>query len=226
MAKFEKRTEAHKLRCSGKSIKEIAERLGVAKSTVSLWCRDLQLTKQQEEYLKKRMYEAGHAGRMAGAKAMRQQKKERMMVAKQNAACLLGEIQVRERLFLGLGLYWGEGVKTDQSTTAFVNSDSRSVYFMKCWFAEFFDVDEGQFNPYIFIAESHKNREMTIKKFWAKELRLPVEQFRKCIYLKQQHKKKYENRESYYGTLSLRIKKSTNIKYQVLSMLEQMKGGF
>tara|TARA_B100000745_G_C20083485_1_gene370210 strand:+ start:262 stop:954 length:693 start_codon:yes stop_codon:yes gene_type:complete len=223
MAKFEKRTEAYKLRRSGKSINEIAKTLGVSKSTVSLWCRGLQLTQKQELDLKKKMIAAGHAGRIAGANAMRKQKQLRIAKAQQQATRLLGEMSSRERLFLGLGLYWGEGVKTDQSTTSFVNADPQSVHFMKCWFMEFFDVLEDQFNPYIFIAESHKGREEVIKKFWATALQLPTYQFRKCIYLKQQHKKKYDNHGTYYGTLALRIKRSTNIRYQILSMLEQTK---
>lgn len=75
MAKFEKRIKAHNLRRKGKSIKKIAEELDVAKSTVSLWCRDIVLTKLQEKRLRENQIRAGHRGRMIGAE-MNKRKKE------------------------------------------------------------------------------------------------------------------------------------------------------
>ena len=51
MAKPEKKREARQYRRQGKSMKWIAERIGVARSSVSVWTRDIQLTPEQEEAL-------------------------------------------------------------------------------------------------------------------------------------------------------------------------------
>lgn len=225
MAKFDKKLRAHKLRRQGESIKTIAELLNVAKSTVSIWCRDLELTLPQKKALHRKMVAAGHAGRLAGAATMREQKRVRLANAGLQAKKLLSSLTKRDRFMMGLGLYWGEGVKTDQSTTAFVNADPDSVAFMKEWFSDFFGVTKERFNPYIFIATTHKDREQVIKRFWSKQLSLPVKQFAHVVYLKQGHKKQYNSRTSYHGTLALRIRSSTNIKNIILAALSLLKEG-
>ncbi|MCF7865381.1 MAG: helix-turn-helix domain-containing protein [Candidatus Pacebacteria bacterium] len=47
MAKFEQKMQARSLREKGMSIKSIAKQLGVSVSSVSLWCRDIILSKEQ-----------------------------------------------------------------------------------------------------------------------------------------------------------------------------------
>lgn len=74
MAKSLKKLEAQKLRRSGMSIKEIAKRVDIAKSTTSVWCKDVVLTEIQKEKLYKKMVTAGHKGRVMGAESNRQKK--------------------------------------------------------------------------------------------------------------------------------------------------------
>lgn len=47
MAKSKEKNKALILRQNGESIKDIAKRLKISKSTVSLWCRDIKLTSEQ-----------------------------------------------------------------------------------------------------------------------------------------------------------------------------------
>lgn len=47
MAKSKEKNKALKLRQQGESIKKIAKKLKIAKSTISLWCRDIELTPEQ-----------------------------------------------------------------------------------------------------------------------------------------------------------------------------------
>ena len=51
--KKEKKTEAISLRKRGQSITGIARRLGVSRSSVSLWVRDIKLSKEKRDALKK-----------------------------------------------------------------------------------------------------------------------------------------------------------------------------
>jgi transposase-like protein len=59
------RNRARQLRREGgASVKELARLLGVSKSTVSIWVRDIELTESQREALRRRM-----GGRIDGSRA-------------------------------------------------------------------------------------------------------------------------------------------------------------
>jgi transposase-like protein len=69
---FMKRAErerARELRRAGHSVKEICRELGVAKSSVSVWVRDIELTDEQLLALKRRspIYHGQHNGSRAVA---------------------------------------------------------------------------------------------------------------------------------------------------------------
>lgn len=83
----------------------------------------------------------------------------------------IGNLSKRDKFMLGIALYWGEGVKTRESATAFVNSDPETVLFARNWFEQI-GVDRSMFRPYIFIQESHKGRERILLKFWSKFLEI------------------------------------------------------
>jgi transcriptional regulator with XRE-family HTH domain len=217
MAKFDKRLKAFKMRRGGMSLKEIANKLEVSKSTVSIWCQSIELTEKQQTRLAKKMFNAGHTGRIKGALKNKEGKLKRILDAQCSAKELLGEMSRRDRFILGLGLYWGEGVKADKSTTAFINSDPRAVKFMRDWFHDFLHVDDNRFNPYVFITMSHRDRQTVICNYWTKILEVPVS---KVIYLKSAPKKVYENHDLYYGTVALRIRRSTDLKYLILGLLK------
>ena len=53
MAKSKQMLQARQLRKEGESIKVIAKKLSVSVSSVSVWCRDIELSKEQIESLKK-----------------------------------------------------------------------------------------------------------------------------------------------------------------------------
>jgi transposase len=53
MAKTKEKQKAVILRKRGKSINEIAHTLGVSKSSVSTWCRDVILTESQKIHYEK-----------------------------------------------------------------------------------------------------------------------------------------------------------------------------
>lgn len=63
MAKSLLRLEARKLRKRGISVRRIAQTLGISKSTVSEWVRDIILTLEQLEMLKGACLKGGELGR-------------------------------------------------------------------------------------------------------------------------------------------------------------------
>lgn len=123
---------------------------------------------------------------------------------------------------LGIGLYWGEGVKSRSGQAALVNSDPEVIKLGKVWFQKIFSVADSSFRPYIYISEMHASRSKQIVQFWSKELGLSKDQF-KVIVLQNRPKKKYENHDSYFGVISLRIAKSTDLKYQIQGLIDACK---
>jgi len=222
MAKFEKRIKAQVLRKKGYSINDIADRLGVSTSSVSLWCRDLILSKEQKEILFKNTVKAGNYGRMLGASKNKEKKEANINFYNKLATREINSLSRRDFLIAGVSLYWAEGSKTDK--LSFVNSDSTMVKFMFDWFKEFMSVRDEDFMPRIFINETHRPRIRKVILYWSKLLTLPIVQFGNPILLKGRPKKIYENHDSYYGMLSLRIHRSTNLKYHVLGLISAMKG--
>src|SRR3989344_6138095 len=101
MAKSKEKNKALDLRQKGESIKAIAKRIGIAKSTVSLWCRDIKLTPAQTQRLHEKMVRGGYYGRMKGARMQYEQRLRRIEKFKKQGIERLGLISARDFLVAG-----------------------------------------------------------------------------------------------------------------------------
>jgi len=219
MAKFKEKIQAHKLRRKGRSIKSIADELSVSKGTASIWCRDIELTQKQRDLLTRNQIKAGLKGRMIGVETNKRKKQENIKKQEDQARKLVGKLTKRDKLMLGIGLYWGDGVKAERSNTALVNSNLEILLFARNWFEQL-GVSRSEFSPYICISEIHRPREHIIREFWSKHLEIPLSQFNKVTFLKGRPKKVYENHDSYYGVVALRVVRSTSLKYKILGLIK------
>jgi hypothetical protein len=222
MTKVEKKDIARNLRTQGMSIKSISKRLAVSQGSVSVWCRDLRLSDTQREKLVQHQIASGHKGRMMGVESNKRKKANNIYEQKTIAKAMVGKLTKRDKLMLGIGLYWGEGVKAGRSGTALVNSDPSVILFARDWFEQL-GVKRSEFNPYIYVSEIHKPREHIILTFWSELLSIPKEQFNKIIFLKGRPKKVYENYDSYYGVLALRVARGTTLRYKIMGLIEASK---
>lgn len=209
------------MRRKGRSIKEIAEEVGVSPRTISGWVRDIVLTESQKQTLRDNQIAAGHRGRMMGAEMNRNKKLERIDSARTDAVTLIPSLTPEALFYIGLGLYWGEGSKTESSSLAVTNSDPQVIRLMSRWFIECLEIGKERFMPRVFISDTHRDREEIILKFWAKELDIPSTQFRKTVFL-DKGKKIYENRDSYYGVLALRVAKGGDIRHKILACIARI----
>ncbi|MFM2424409.1 MAG: hypothetical protein RLZZ70_800 [Candidatus Parcubacteria bacterium] len=220
MSKSIEKLQALKLRRQGWSIKDIAKELQVSRGSASLWCQGIQLTSLQKEKLKAKQIAAGSAGRQKGAEMNRKKRVDAIDEAGSWAEQKIKEVRRSNLFFLGIGIYWGEGVKSRSGQAAVVNSDSRILKVMIRWFEECLQLSRSDFRPYVYIASQHKSREQIIMKYWENELAIPREQFKSPIYLEQRPKQRYENHDNYFGVVALRVVKSTNLKYRILALLK------
>ena len=108
-AKDELRANARELRGQGLDYEEIAAALGVAKSSVSLWVRDLP-TPARLSYAECRKRSAEGAARYWAAE--RPVREAAATAAREAAAAEIGELTDREILIAGAIAYWCEGTKS------------------------------------------------------------------------------------------------------------------
>ncbi|OGI27083.1 MAG: hypothetical protein A2359_02260 [Candidatus Moranbacteria bacterium RIFOXYB1_FULL_43_19] len=221
MAKSKEQFLARNLRKKGLSIKEIAEKLNVSKSSASLWCSDIQLTEEQTQKLHTKMIRGSYKGRMVGAKLQKEKKRKRIEECLRKARKDIYALRKRELFIAGLALYWGEGSKSS-SGVRFHNSDPAAIQFAMNWFRKSLKVERERFLMYVNINEIHKARLREVVKYWSKITKVSASQFRKPILIKAKNKKFYENFSHHYGTLSIRIAKSSDLLYQILGWIEAL----
>jgi transcriptional regulator with XRE-family HTH domain len=103
----------------GMALRAIAEQLGVSKSSVSLWVRDIVLTAEQEQALLAR--DPVRNGRLVGTRVRSERCRSRRIEAQQHGRALAREADPIHRG--GCMLYWAEGSKT-RNAVQIVNADA------------------------------------------------------------------------------------------------------
>ncbi|OKI22551.1 MULTISPECIES: hypothetical protein [Streptomycetaceae] len=126
-AKTEHRETARRLRAEGRTYDEIQAALGVSKSSISLWVRDL-----PKPARKVRSYTGKE--RLAAVMARREEHRARTKAA---AAAEIGAVSDRELLLIGVALYWAEGGKDKEydrrERVRFINSDPQMIQVYLAW---------------------------------------------------------------------------------------------
>jgi hypothetical protein len=139
--KLREREEARRLRAQGRTLQEIADLLGVAKSSVSIWVRDVPFTPSKRRTGAHRRPHPFHERKLAE-------------VAECDA---LGQAEIGvldESSFraAGAALYAGEGSKTE-GAVVFANTDPAMVGFFCAWLRHFFDIDEARLRVKVYLHE-------------------------------------------------------------------------
>src|SRR6266446_4528401 len=132
--KTEARNHARELRRQGLSIKDICKKLGVAKSSVSIWVRDIELRADQLETLDLQVIRSrqrfGYLSRCGGANKNRFEAEQRHRLYEHGGRELA---KVDERFRLVCALYWAEGKKRGKNTFSISNSDPRLMRVFLDW---------------------------------------------------------------------------------------------
>ena len=226
MAKYDRRIKARVMRKKGVSIIVIARKLQVSKSSASLWCRDIVLTAEQNKRLEKNKGVSWTTGQRMGAEVNRKRKQDNMVFYRNKAQKQLTQFSLADLLIAGAALYWAEGAKTSSTFGfSFMNSDPRMVIFMKNFLVSVMGVKEENIVCTIQINSTHEPRIGKVLKFWSSLLKLPLKQFRKPYFVNVKHHKVYDNHDVYYGTLRLKVEKSSNLKYHMLGLIEALNVG-
>lgn len=198
------------LRKKGKSIKKIAKLLNVSVSIVSIWSREVELTAQQKERLKRRKVNIRHLRRLAKQSHLEKVLRVKKLIKDANAE--IKPLTDNEFFLTGLALYWAEGFKSvKEGRLGFCNSDPRMIKFMINWFEKALKIKKEDFILRTEFNEAHKDREEEIKNFWSKSTGIPLVYFEKPFYHRSVWLKDYSNRGDYFGVLRIRIRKSSEL---------------
>ncbi|HYZ98076.1 MAG TPA: hypothetical protein VE575_04950 [Acidimicrobiales bacterium] len=170
--KLAEQERARALRAQAWTLNEIVAELGVSKSSVSVWVRDVPFDEAT------RAARAG-ANRNRGARVTRRhrQREEKLAQIERLAAAgreRIGELSDRDLLIAGIALYAGEGEKTD-GIVKFANSDPRMIAVFCAWLRRFFDVDETRLRVRLYL---HEGLDLdTANAFWSELTGIPLSQF-------------------------------------------------
>jgi hypothetical protein len=161
--KVKEQERARALRAQNRTLADIAKTLGVSKSSVSLWVRDVPFTPTLRLRGPHRRPHPAHETKLRQIEELNRQGIERM-----------GTLSEESFLVAGVALYAGEGAKADR-LVKFANSDPEMIRFFCSWFRRFFDVDESRLRACVYL---HQGLDLeAAEAYWSDLSGVPRTQF-------------------------------------------------
>lgn len=204
-AKTEDRERARELRRQGRTYDEIVSELGVAKSSVSLWVRDLPKPAPRADHM--------HMMREARWAPYRRERDIRQQQTKLAAANEIGQMSDRELFLVGVGLYWAEGTKSKpyrlSERAVFINSDPDVIAVYLAWL-ELLDVAKARLR---FAVSIHESADVAAaERDWADRVGIEVGALQKTTLKKHNPKTVRKNvGECYRGCLKVSVGDSADL---------------
>ena len=210
------KNQAIKMRKDGRTYSEILNTIKVAKSTLSLWLRDVGLSKVQKQKIssKKRL------AQQKGALAQRNKRIKKMVAVINHAQNEIGKMSERELWFTGIALYWAEGSKQRDSSpgarVSFSNSDPKMILLFMKWLEICAKIPLEDISADLYIHESHKANIDTIINKWSQLLHVSKSFIKSFYYKKNKINTKRKNTGVLYiGLLRVNIRASSELNRKI-----------
>jgi len=173
------------------SVRDIEQRLGIAHSTASIWVRDVELTPEQRDALRRRP-RPGNT----------------LHLRRRQAAQELGRLVARrgEPLHaIGCMLFWAEGSR-HTNCVRLTNSDPALVCLFASFLRHYFDVPDQKFRVWCNLFADHADLQHEVEQFWLDALGLPRECLTKStVNVYSRYSKKIRKNTLPYGTCRLTV---------------------
>lgn len=195
--KIKERHKAISFRKRGHSLKEIAGKLGVAKSSVSMWVRNVNLSSVAEKRLLTKI-KLGQFNAARNKKARTVAIENKYLEEATKEIKKLNVDKYYAKLLCAM-IYWCEGTKSVKSGVNFVNSDPNLVRRFLKLLRNSFELDEKKFRPCIHL-HSYHNPKLQLD-FWSKITDIDKKQFIKPYRKFNSGKRIHEN---YQGCIAIK----------------------
>lgn len=207
------------LRKKGYSYNEILVQVPVAKSSLSLWLKDLPLTKSEKNTLKKRTDTNISIGRIRAASALRQNKLNRNKALLNEAEEVFQKFRNDTLFQTGVALYWAEGAKRNE-LFFFTNSDVDMIETMLLWIEEYTEYSRFDLGYRLYIHQPFVRDSW--EQWWQKKLGVNEYQFKKTII--KPSGLGIKKRPDYKGCIRIEVPKSskllTKMKFWINMVIE------
>ncbi|GLW97561.1 helix-turn-helix domain-containing protein [Microtetraspora sp. NBRC 16547] len=215
------RRQARELRAQGHTYLEIAQKLGVSKSSVSLWVRDLPREGRLSYEESRKRNDEGRRRYWERERPIREARRQAEIDA---AAREIEALSNREILMLGAMAYWCEGSKNKPhyryDRVAFINSDPGLIKF----YLRFLQVAGVRQEDLIFRVMIHETADVeAAHEFWREVSGADTRLFGKPT-LKRHNPKTVRHNvgDDYHGCLRVDVRKSAPLYRQIEGWMKGM----
>ena len=213
-AKDDLHAKARELRARGMTYTEIAGELGVSKSSVSLWVRDM----PREGRLSYEAYRKRNGEAVSRHWAeLRSIRGARRYAARERASAEIGSLSDREIVIAGSIAYWCEGTKSrarpPRDRVIFTNSDPRLIRF----FLRFLRVAGVTPDRLICRVCIHESADIALaQRFWLQVTGCPEEIFGRPTLKRHNPRTVRKNTgNDYHGCLTVSVRQSADLYRQI-----------
>lgn len=161
--KLVEKEKARVLRARAWTLQEIADELGVAKASVSVWVRDVEFTPKPRRTARRRK-----------PNALQRRKQDQIDAGYAWGQERVSGLSDRDLLIAGTALYAGDGAKRD-GEVLFTNTDPALVALFCRWLRLLFDIDESKLRVRVYLHEGLD--EVAAVRFWSSVTGIPASQF-------------------------------------------------
>jgi transcriptional regulator with XRE-family HTH domain len=220
-AKDHLRRRAIELRREGRSYREIETLLGVSRSSLSLWLKDIPLTEERRAALADRK-QGAVVRRAAAVRASRA--RDRRLV--QEAVDQIGHVTEGELFVAGVVAYWAEGAKTKpwraRERVEFINSDPGMVLLFLRWL-DLIGIPRTQLTYRVSIHEA-ADVDGALR-FWSGVVQAPPDGFLRTSLKRHNPRTTRKNvGDGYHGCLTVSVRRSTDLNSRIQGWFEGIVG--
>ena len=198
--KYKEKQKAIEFRRQGMSMLAIASILGVSKSSVSVWVRDVYISDSFKNALLQKNKSQDVVERRRSTRIKNEESKRNVVINR--AEKDFEKLSKPDLKIIGTMLYFAEGGKTQRGLVRFSNSNPSMVKIMMKFFRDICNVTEGKFKGHI-----HTHSEKQVKEaeqYWSEVTKIPVKQFFKTYIKYGSSSQKLKNNLP-YGTFDIYV---------------------
>lgn len=215
--KIEEKNKAIEMRKKGFSMGEISNTLGVSKASISIWVRDIKLSRTHKNKISKNGRSIDSIEKRRISRLINERQKDE--VVKINAKSDFRVITKSDLKIIGIILYLGEGGKTKRGVARIANSDPDVIKITMRFFREICSVPEEKFRGHIHTFDDANVS--ASEEYWSKITGIPRSQFYKT-YSKLSTASKGKRHTTLFGTLEVSVN-DTNLYLTIMAWIEKVK---